>query len=144
LLILLMGVGRTGGDTSNPDDFLIFDDLPDQIKNLLKEELVKEFGPLTDKIMQDKSEIYGRVISINFILPEGRRLDDSWGTKVVKALGRLGITGINEGDEVRADGQEIAGKVATSMQFTTARGYDDPDVIGFVAMFPASSRTDQD
>ena len=138
-LLLLFGVGRTNGDTSSPNDFLVLDDLPAQINKLLKAELEKEFGPLNDKILHDKTEIYGRVIGIDYELPEGNRLDDTWGNKVVEALGRLGITATYEGNEVRADGQEIAGKVASSIQFTTARPLDDPDIIGFTAMFPGNS-----
>lgn len=53
--------------------------------------------------------------------------------------GRLGITATYEGNEVRAEGQEIAGKVASSMQFTTQRTLEDPDAIGFVAMFTGNS-----
>ncbi len=115
------------------------DDLPAQISKLLNAELEKEFGPLNNQIIYDKTEIWGRVIGIDFELLEGTRLDDTWGNKVVEALGRLGIAATNEGDAVRADGQEIAGTVASSMQFTTARGLDDPDVIGFTAMFPGNS-----
>jgi hypothetical protein len=89
--------------------------------------------------MGDETEIYGRVIAIDYELSEGNRLDDTWGNKVVEALGRLGITATYEGNEVRADGQEIAGKVASSMQFTTQRSLEDPDAIGFVAMFPGNS-----
>jgi hypothetical protein len=50
-------------------------------------------------------------------------------------LGRSGITGECDGGEVRADGQTIAGREAASMQFTNSRTLDDPDAIGFVAMF---------
>jgi hypothetical protein len=142
LSLLLLGAGKTSADASNRNGLFVVDDLPAQIKNLLKNELEKEFGPLNDKIIHDKTEIYGRVIGIDFVLPDGKRLDDTWGAKVGEALSRLGITGVNEGDEVRADGQEIAGKMASSMQFTTARGYEDPDVIGFVAMFSGNNRNE--
>lgn len=115
------------------------DDLAAEINKLLKAELEKEFGPLNDEIVANETEMYGRVIGIDYELTEGRRLDDAWGNKVVAALSRLGITATNEGDEVRAEGQEIAGEEALSMQLTTSRGYDEPDVIGFVAMFPGNS-----
>jgi hypothetical protein len=112
------------------------DDLASKINMLLKEELEEEFGPLNDQIRYDKEEIWGRVIAIDYELPQGEQLDDTWGNKVVEALSRLGITAEYDGSEVRADGQEIAGKVASSIQFTTARTLEDPDVIGFTAMFP--------
>ncbi len=144
--LLLIGAGKTSGDTSSPDNstssmfspvFTIpsADDLPSQINNLLKKELEKEFGPLNDKIVGDETEMWGRVVGIDYELPEGKRLDDTWGEKVAKALGRLGITATYDGNEVTADGQEIAGKVASNIQFTTQRTLEDPDVIGFVAMF---------
>jgi len=115
------------------------DDLASEINTLLKAELEEEFGPLNDQIVYDKKEIWGRVISIDYELPEGERLDDAWGNKVVEALSQLGITAEYGGSEVRADGQEIAGKVASSIQFTTARSDEDPDVIAFTAMFPGNS-----
>jgi len=54
---------------------------------------------------------------------------------VVTALSRFRIIAEYDGGEVRADGQTIAGREAASMQFTTSRNLDDPDVIGFTAMF---------
>jgi hypothetical protein len=81
------------------------------------------------------TEIWGRVIVIDYLLPEEMQLDETWGNRVVKAIGWLGITAAYEGNEVRAENQEIAGEVAGSIQFTTARGYEEPDVIAFVAMF---------
>lgn len=111
------------------------DDLASEINALLKAELEKEFGPLDDQIMADDSQIWGRVISIDYELAEGTRLDDTWGEKVVTAAARLGITAEVDGNEVRADGQTIAGREASSMQFTTARNLDDPDAIAFTAMF---------
>ena len=144
--LLLICVGMTSGSASNTHDSRskmfspaignpASDDLASDINTILKIELEKEFGSLIDEIAYDKKEIYGRVISINYQLPEGKRLDDTWGSKVVAALSRLGITAVNEGDEVRADGQEIAGRQASSLQLTTAREVEDPDVIGFTAMF---------
>jgi hypothetical protein len=112
------------------------DDLASEINTVLKAELEEEFGPLNDRIMSDDTQIYGRVIAIDYALPEGTRLDDTWGDKVVTALARLGIAAENFGDEVRADQQTIAGREAASMQFTTARPMDDPDSIAFTAMFP--------
>ena len=111
------------------------DDLVSDINTVLKAELEEEFGPLNDQKKYDETKIYGRVISIDYELPEGTRLDDTWGDKVVAALARLGITGEYDGSEVRADGQTIAGREAASMQFTTSRNLDDPDAIAFTAMF---------
>ncbi len=111
------------------------DDLSSEIKTVLKAELEKEFGPLEAQIMADDQQMWGRVISIDYELPEGTRLDDTWGDKVVAAAARLGITAEVDGNEVRADGQTIAGNEASSMQFTTARNLDDPDAIAFTAMF---------
>jgi len=115
------------------------DDLASKINTLLKEELEKEFGPLMDQISYDKEEAWGRVIGIDYQLPEDKRLDDTWGDKVVMALGRLGITAEYDGSEVRAEQQTIAGREASSIQFTTQRTLEDPDVIGFTAMFPPNS-----
>jgi len=111
------------------------DDLASEANTLLKAELEKEFGPLNDQIMGDDTHIYGRVISIDYQLPEGTRLDDTWGDKVVAALDRLGVAAESDGGEVRAEQQTIAGREAASIQFTTARGLDEPDVIAFTAMF---------
>jgi hypothetical protein len=118
---------------------LAADDLASEVNTVLKAELEEEFGPLNDRIMSDDTKIYGRVIAIDYALPEGTRLDDTWGDKVVTALGRLGIAAENFGDEVRADQQTIAGREAASIQFTTARPLDEPDSIGFTAMFPPGS-----
>lgn len=115
--------------------FVAADDLASDINTLLKAELEEEFGPLNDQKPYDETKMYGRVISIEYELPEGTRLDDSWGDKVVAALGRLGVTAEYDGHEVRADGQTIAGREAASMQFTTSRSSDDPDAIAFTAMF---------
>jgi hypothetical protein len=84
-------------------------------------------------------QMSGRVISIDYELPGGKRLDDTWGDKVVTALDRLGISAEYDGGEVRADQQSIAGREASSIQFTTARSVDDPDVIAFTAMFTQGS-----
>jgi hypothetical protein len=111
------------------------DDLASEINTVLKAELEEEFGSLNDQIMSDEKQMWGRVISIDYELPEGTRLDDTWGNRVVTALSRLGIIAEYDGGEVRADGQTIAGREAASMQFTTSRNLDDPDVIGFTAMF---------
>lgn len=140
--LFLIDAGKSNGDTPSSSNILTVsagnlaaDDLASQINTLLKEELEKEFGPLYDQIMDDKKEMWGRMIAIDYEQPEGKRLDDTWGEKVVEALGRLGIAAEYEGSEVRADGQEIAGREASSMQFTTSRGSEEPDVIGFTAMF---------
>lgn len=111
------------------------DDLASDVNTLLKAELEEEFGPLDDQIMGDDTQMWGRVISIDYELPEGTRLDDTWGDKVVAALDRLGVTAEFDGGEVRAEQQTIAGREAASIQFTTARGLDDPDAIAFTAMF---------
>jgi hypothetical protein len=148
--LLLICVSKTNGDTSSSSSFPAImksvlagypaaDDLAAKINNLLKEELEKEFGPLKDHILSDEDKIYGRVIAIDYQLPEGKRLDDTWGDKAVMALGRLGITAEYDGNEVRAEQQTIAGKEASSIQFTTQRTLEDPDVIGFVAMFPRNN-----
>jgi len=110
------------------------DDPASEINALLKPELEEEFGPLNDRVLADDAKMWGRVISIDYELPEGTRLDDTWGDKVVAAVGRLGIAAEYAGNEVRAEEQTIAGREATSIQFTTARSLDDPDVIGFTAM----------
>ena len=119
--------------------YLAADDLASEINTLLKAELEEEFGPLNDQIMSDDTQIWGQVISIDYELPGGKRLDDTWGDKVVTALDRLGITAEYDGGEVRADQQSIAGREASSIQFTTARSVDDPDVIAFTAMFTPGS-----
>lgn len=119
--------------------YVAADDLVSEINTLLKAELEMEFGALNDQILSDETQIWGRVISIDYELPEGTRLDDTWGDKVVTALDRLGITAEFDGGEVRAEQQTIAGREAGSIQFTTARSLDDPDVIGFTAMFMPSS-----
>ena len=111
------------------------EDLVSEINALLKAQLEEEFGPLNDQIMSDETQMWGRVIAIDYLLPEGTRLDDTWGDKVVKAVSRLGIAAEYDGGEVRADQQTIAGKEASSMQFTTARNLDDPDAIAFTVMF---------
>ncbi len=115
------------------------DDLASEINTLLKDELEQEFGPLNDQIMSDEKQMWGRVIAIDYELPEGTRLDDTWGDKVVAAMERLGITAEYDGHEVRADGQTIAGREAASMQITTSRSLDDPDAIAFTAMFMPGS-----
>jgi hypothetical protein len=111
------------------------DDFAAELNTVLKAELEKEFGPLADQIMMDETQIYGRVIAIDYQLPESGRLDDTWGDKVVAALERLGVTAEYDGGEVRAEQQTIAGKEAASMQFTTARSDDEPDAIALSAMF---------
>ena len=115
------------------------DDLPSEINTLLKAELEEEFGPLNDQIMSDESQIWGRVIAIDYELPEGTRLDDTWGDKVVTAMERLGNAAEYDGGEVRAEQQSIAGRGAASIQFTTSRSLDDPDAIAFTAMFMPNS-----
>jgi hypothetical protein len=115
------------------------DDLASEINTLLKAELEEEFGPLNDQKMSDETQMWGRVIVIDYELPEGTRLDDTWGDKVVTALGRLGITAEYDGGEVRAEQQTIAGREAASIQFTTARSLEDPDAIAFTAMFMPGS-----
>jgi len=85
--------------------------------------------------MYDKKEMWGRVISIDYQLPKDKRLDDTWGGRVVVALGRLGITVKYEGNEVRGEKQKIAGKEASTLQLTTQRTLEDPDAIAFTAMF---------
>ena len=145
--LLLIGASKTKSETSslskapasmpsasagNP----AADDLASEINTLLKEQLEMEFGPLNDQILSDENKIWGRVIAIDYQLPEDIRLDDSWGDKVVMALDRLGITAEYDGSEVRAEQQTIAGKEASSIQFTTARTLEEPDAIGFTAMFP--------
>jgi len=119
--------------------YVAADDLASEINTLLKAELEEEFGPLNGQIMSDETQMWGRVISIDYELPEGARLDDTWGDKVVTALGRLDITGEYDGGEVRADQQTIAGREAATIQFTTARSLDDPDAIAFTAMFMPGS-----
>ena len=115
------------------------DDFASEINTVLKAELETEFGPLNDQIMSDETQIYGRVIAIDYQLPEGSRLDDTWGDKVVTALGRLDITAEYDGGEVRAEQQTIAGREAASIQFTTSRPLDEPDSIAFTAMFMPGS-----
>ncbi len=150
VLLVLIFTSNTNGVSSSSSSLpvimesvsagnLVADNLASKINKLLKKELEKEFGPLQDEIMSDKEEMWGRVIVIDYELPEDKRLDDSWGIKVVEALDRLGITAEYAGSEVRADQQTIAGKEASSIQFTTQRTLEDPDVIGFVAMFPKNS-----
>jgi len=119
--------------------YVAADDLASEVNTLLKAELEEEFGPLNDRILSDETKMWGRVIAIDYELPEGTRLDDTWGDKVVTALDRLGITAEYDGGEVRAEQQTLAGREAGSIQFTTARSDDDPDVIGFTAMFKPSS-----
>ena len=128
--ILFLCAGAVNGEAA---------DLASEVNTLLKQELEEEFGPLADQIMSDESKMWGRTIAIDYELPEGTRLDDSWGDKVVAALGRLGVAAEYDGGEVRADGQTIAGREALSMQLTTARGVDDPDAIAFTAAFPPGS-----
>jgi hypothetical protein len=113
--------------------------LASEVNSVLKQELEEEFGPLADQIMADETKMWGRLISIDYQLPEGTRLDDSWGDKAVAALARLGVAAEFDGSEVRADGETIAGKEALSMQLTTSRGVDEPDAIAFTAMFPPGS-----
>ena len=71
---------------------------------VFQQEFENEFGPLKSQIIYDKKEKWGRVISIDYQLPKDKRLDDTWGDKGVKALGRLGITAEYNGkSEVRAE-----------------------------------------
>ncbi len=135
LLILVVFWSLLGMRGILKGDTLISSDLAEDVNKVIKNELEKEFGPLNDQIVANQNEIYGRVIGIDYALPAGKRLDESWGNKVVAALGRLDITAEYSGSEVRAENQEIAGNEASSIQFTTSRSLDDPDVIGFVAMF---------
>jgi len=111
------------------------DDLASDVNTVLKAELEREFGPLNDRIMVDDTQIFGRVIAIDYQLSESTRLDDTWGDKVVAALERLGVTAEYDGGEVRAEQQTIAGREAASIQFTTARQEDEPDSIALSAMF---------
>ena len=140
--LLLIGASKTKSETSilstAPASMpsAAADNLASEINTLLKEQLEMEFGPLNDQILSDENKIWGRVIAIDYQLPEDIRLDDSWGDKVVMALDRLGITAEYDGSEVRAEQQTIAGKEASSIQFTTARTLEEPDAIGFTAMFP--------
>lgn len=145
--LLLVGASKTSSDTSSSNNAPLSmhsasagnpaaDDLAAEINKLLKKELEKEFGPLEDQILSDKKEMWGRVISIDYQLPEDKRLDDTWGDKAVKALGRLGINAEYDGGDVTAEQQNIAGQEASSIQLTTQKGLEEPDVIGFTAMFP--------
>lgn len=102
---------------------------------LLKDELEKEFGPLDDQVLSDETHVYGRVIAIDFVLPEGKILDDTWGDKVVAALARMNIASEKDVNEVRADGQEIVGKKASHIQVTTGTAEDYKSVIGITARF---------
>jgi len=115
-------------------------ELASQINELLKKELEKEFGPLTDQNLSDETHIYGRVIAIDYVLPAGKHPDDSWGQKAVAALARLGIKAWYEPNEVRADGQIIAGKKASHMQVTTGTVDENTSVFGFTARFSESER----
>jgi len=110
-------------------------DLATQINALLKKELEKEFGPLNSEIPYEKKEMYGRVISCDYELQHGN-LDQSWGNRVVTAMGRLGITAVIDGSEVIAEKQEIANTKFIRLQFTTSRGTGDPDSIAATFLFP--------
>ncbi len=94
-------------------------DLATQINALLKKELEKEFGPLSSEILYERQEIYGRVISCDYGLQQGN-LDESWRNRVVRAMGRLGITAVVDGSEVIAKNQEIANTEFGRLQFTTS------------------------
>lgn len=144
--LLLIGACKKNTNTSSTNNALASTppvsaekqaggDLASEINKVLKIELEKEFGPLKDKIEYDKKEMWGRVIAIVYELPKDNRLDDTWGEKVVEALDRLGITATYEGNEVRGEKQKIAGQEASSIQLTTQRTIEDPDVIAFTAMF---------
>lgn len=95
-------------------------ELASEINKIVKPEIEKEFGKVEDRITHDQIKIWGHLIGIEYLMQEGKRLDDTWGHKIVKALGRLGITATIEGNSVRADGQKIAGKIASSFQFVKA------------------------
>lgn len=144
--LLLIGACKKNTNTSSTNNALASTppvsaenqaagDLASEINKVLKPELEKEFGPLIDKILGDEEEMWGRVISIDYQLPIDKRLDDTWGDKVVMALGRLGITAEYSGNEVRGEKQKIAGQEASSIQLTTQRTLSDPDSIAFTAMF---------
>lgn len=145
--LLLIGAGKTNGDTSSTNNSpasmhspaagnSAADDLPDKINEVVKKEFENEFGPLKSQIKYDKKEMWGRVISIDYQLPKDKRLDDTWGDKVVKALGRLGITAEYNGkSEVRAEQQKIADETAASIQVTSQRRHEeDQDAIGFTTL----------
>ncbi|MCP4633893.1 MAG: hypothetical protein GY855_13285, partial [candidate division Zixibacteria bacterium] len=110
-------------------------DLTARINLLLKKELEKEFGPLTGELSYDRQEIYGRVLSFNYGLKQGN-LDESWGKNVETAMGRLGITVKVKRSEVRAKDQEIENIKFASLQFTTSRGLDEPDLISATFLIP--------
>ena len=112
------------------------DNLPSQLNALVKPELVQEFGPLNHEVLGDETQMWGRVITIDYQLAADTRLDNSWGDKVVLALSRLDITAEYDVSEVVAEQQVIAGKEFGRIQFTTGRTLEEPDVIGFTIMFP--------
>lgn len=112
-------------------------ELAANICKILKEVIVKILGPVEGVVVSDETHIYGRVIVVDFIFPEGVVLDDSWGPMLVQGLKKeIGINGVFSGNEIRADGgQEIGGERATTMQFTTGTADNNRTSLAFVGSF---------
>jgi len=110
-------------------------ELAANITKVLKGVIEKIFGPVEVGIVSDETHIYGRVIVVDFILPEGKELDNTWGPKLVRGIKEVGLNGVFSGNEVRVPGGEIAGEIATIIQFTTGTADDYRAVVAFVGRF---------
>jgi hypothetical protein len=109
-------------------------ELAEKICALWTDVLEKQFGELMCQILSDETHIYGRVIAIDFVLPEGNILDDSWTHKVVKGLSELDMDGVRDGNSVRASGT-IDGQEASHIHVTAGTVNDHKSVIGAVFRF---------
>ena len=109
-----------------------------QTIDLFKTPVEKAFGPVKVK-SHEKSEIYGTVVSIDF-LPEEKKLDPTWGDKMVGILNALGAVDAkisSKSDwgptEVRAESLKVGEREAASIQVVPS---SELDAMALTMMFP--------
>ena len=105
----------------------------EEIHKAFKGAFEKQFGALEGRVAYEKTQIFGTVIGVDLKLTEGR-LDDGWTAKAVAALASLDIEAQDEGNEVRAEQQSVAGHAFVSLQVTSSRGTEEQDSLGAVLL----------
>jgi len=100
----------------------VHSELASEIIKIMKPVLEKVCGgQLEVRVLWDKIERNIHVISIEFGMEVGKQLDDNWRPNTVKSLREeANILAKVVGNSVRADGQNIFGRVANSFQIVTA------------------------